>query len=79
MSVSPLLQVRMVLRKRSSAGISTGWIVVLLIGFVLWLAYGVSIGNVPLVLTNVVSCSAYGVTLGVVLRFREPRTSSICT
>jgi MtN3 and saliva related transmembrane protein len=71
MSLSPLLQVRVVLQRRSSKEVSIGWIVVLLIGFVLWGAYGLSIRNLPLVLTNIVSCTVCAFTLTVVLRFRS--------
>jgi len=76
MSLAPLLQVRVILRRRDSSGVSTAWIAVLLAGFILWLCYGAAIGNLPLIVTNVVSCVACAVTLTVVLRFRKRTTSS---
>lgn len=73
MAVAPLLQVRLILRQRDSAGVSAAWPAVLLVGFILWLSYGVVLGNLPLILTNCVSCAASALTLGVILRFRGHR------
>ena len=42
MAVSPVLQIRKIVQHRSSRGVSLGYMIVLLIGFVLWFAYGVS-------------------------------------
>jgi MtN3 and saliva related transmembrane protein len=75
MSVAPLLQARIVIKRRDSSGISIAWMAVLLVGFMLWLCYGTAIGNLPLILTNVVSCVACTVTLGVVLRFRGEKAA----
>lgn len=52
MAVSPLLQVREIRRRRSSAGISIGYFAVLLVGFALWVAYGLARHDLPLVLPN---------------------------
>lgn len=73
MSLAPLLQVRVVVRRRSSAGVSIGWIAVLLIGFILWLCYGAVTDDWPLVITNSVACAVGGVTLTVILLYR-PRS-----
>ncbi len=70
MSLAPLLQVRVILREKTSAGVSPAWLVVLVVGFVLWLAYGVALGDLPLVLTNLCSMSVGTFTLLVVLRYR---------
>ncbi len=75
MSLAPLLQARIVVRRRDSSGTSIAWMIVLLIGFILWLCYGAAIGNMPLILTNVVSCTACTGTLAVVLRFRRGKTT----
>jgi uncharacterized protein with PQ loop repeat len=58
MATAPLLQVRRIRAAGSSAGVSLTHLVVLLIGFSLWLAYGVAFGLVPIVLTNVVNLAA---------------------
>src|SRR6185437_3391174 len=76
MSLAPLLQVRVVIRRRSSAGVSTAWIVVLLVGFVLWLCYGVATDDWPLVITNSVSLTVAGVTLAVLVIHR-PRAEGL--
>lgn len=73
MALAPLLQVRVVLRTRTSSGVSLSWLVVLLIGFVLWLSYGLAIGDLSLVLTNITSCAVCTATIAVVIRFRRVR------
>jgi MtN3 and saliva related transmembrane protein len=40
MGVSPVLQIRRMLRQRSSRDVSISYFAVLLVGFVLWLSYG---------------------------------------
>ena len=58
MGLAPLLQVRVIVRERESSGISLGWILILLVGFVLWLAYGVVNKDLPITITNLVSVLA---------------------
>ena len=45
MAVSPALQIRKMLQHRSSREVSVAYFCVLLVGFVLWIAYGISIEN----------------------------------
>lgn len=70
MGLSPLLQLRRVAVRRSSADVSVAYLSVLLVGFVLWLSYGVAIGNVPLIVSNVVALSTNAFTIAAVVRFR---------
>jgi MtN3 and saliva related transmembrane protein len=70
MGLSPLLQLRRILARRSSADLSLPYLGVLLIGFVLWLAYGVALGNLALIVSNAVALGAYAITTAAVLRFR---------
>lgn len=70
MSISPVLQIRTIVRTGSSAGVSSGHLRVLLVGFVLWLAYGLAISNSALIVTNTVSIVAYSATLVTVHRHR---------
>jgi uncharacterized protein with PQ loop repeat len=70
MSLAPLLQVRLVLRRRNSAGVSVVWIAVLLIGFALWLSYGAVTDDGPLVITNIVSFAVAAATLAVIIAYR---------
>ncbi len=71
MSLSPLLQVRVVVRRRDSAGVSIAWPAVLFVGFVLWLLYGLVIDDVPLIVTNAVSGLVCLFTIAVLVRFRR--------
>jgi uncharacterized protein with PQ loop repeat len=72
MAVSPLLQIRKIIQHRSSRGISLGYMTVLFIGFLLWLAYGIALGNWALILPNVVAAIVISATMAVVVRYRRP-------
>jgi len=72
MGLSPLLQLRRVAVRRSSADVSVAYLGVLFVGFVLWLTYGVAIANVPLIVSNVVALATNVLTITAVLRFRAP-------
>src|SRR5689334_907273 len=76
MALAPLLQVRVVVRRRDSAGASVAWPAVLLVGFVLWLLYGLTLGNMPLILTNTVATLVCLTTVVVLLRFRPERVTA---
>jgi len=45
MGVAPILQIRRMLRERSSRDVSLGYFMILLIGFLLWISYGVAAGT----------------------------------
>jgi uncharacterized protein with PQ loop repeat len=70
MAVSPLFQLRLVVRRRSSAGVSVGYMLVLLVGFALWVGYGIASEDVPLIVPNVIAFIVMSFTVAVVLRFR---------
>lgn len=70
MGISPLLQIRRVMERRSSADVSVGYLSVLAVGFVLWAAYGASIANVAIVIPNCVSLVVGVATILVVRRYR---------
>ena len=70
MAVSPLFQLRLVVRRRSSAGVSVGYMLVLLVGFALWVGYGIVSKDAPLVVPNVIAFVVMSFTLAVVLRYR---------
>ena len=72
MAVSPVLQIRKIVQHRSSHGISLGYMTVLFVGFLLWLAYGISLGNWALILPNIVAAVVIAATMAVVLRYRRP-------
>jgi len=71
MAASPLLQIRRTLERRSSADLSLSYLAVLLVGFILWLAYGSSLGNMALIVPNTVALVIGVVTIIVALRFRS--------
>jgi uncharacterized protein with PQ loop repeat len=72
MALSPTLQVRRMLVRRSSADVSLAYLGVLQIGFGLWVAYGLSIGNWALVVPNAVAFLIGVLTIVVALRHRHP-------
>jgi MtN3 and saliva related transmembrane protein len=70
MAVAPVLQIRQILRARSSKGLSLGYMSVLLVGFVLWVAYGVAGGDVPLIVPNAIALAVMAATIAMALRHR---------
>ena len=72
MAIGPLLQIRAILRRRSSDGISIGYFLVLLVGFALWIAYGTASENLALVVPNTVAFLVALGTIVVAVRYRPP-------
>jgi len=70
MAISPALQIRKILRHRSSREVSIAYFWVLLIGFVLWIAYGVVLENWFLIVPNAVALTVSTATIAVAYRFR---------
>jgi MtN3 and saliva related transmembrane protein len=71
MAVSPLLQIRRIRHRGSSHDVSVGAYLVLIVGFVLWIAYGVSLGNPALIVPNCVALAVAVTTVAVALRYRS--------
>ena len=77
MGISPALQIRRMVLARSSREVSVGYFTVLLVGFLLWIAYGTAAGIPALVIPNIVA-SLTGAAVIIVafrLRRRPPSTS----
>ncbi len=72
MAVSPVLQIRKIVHHRSSHGVSVGYMSVLFVGFLLWLAYGIALGNWAMIVPNVVATIVIVATMAVTLRYRRP-------
>ncbi len=72
MAISPLLQIRRMIQRRSSSDLSLSYIGVLLIGFTLWMAYGLSLGNWALIVPNGVAFTVGVATVLIALRYRTP-------
>lgn len=71
MAISPLLQIRRIVERRSSADVSIAYLAVLQIGFMLWVGYGLALGNFAIVLPNTVACLVGLATILIALRFRR--------
>ena len=72
MAVSPVLQIRKIVHHRSSHGVSVGYMTVLFVGFLLWLAYGIALGNWAMIVPNIVAAIVIVATMAVTLRYRRP-------
>jgi MtN3 and saliva related transmembrane protein len=72
MGLAPLLQIRRMMRERSSQQVSLGYFLILLVGFALWIGYGAAAGLLALVIPNTVSLLVGAATVIVALRFRRP-------
>ena len=70
MALAPILQIRRIVARRSAADVSLGYLGVLEIGFVLWIAYGLSLGSPILVVPNVMAAIVGAVALGVSWLYR---------
>jgi MtN3 and saliva related transmembrane protein len=71
MGIAPLLQLRRMVRERSSREVSIGYFTILLIGFVLWIAYGAAARLPALVIPNVVAFLVEATVIIVAIRLRR--------
>ncbi len=71
MALSPLLQIRAILAHRSARAVSVAYQQVLLVGFVLWLAYGIALHNLAIIVPNTIAIVVSVLTILVARRFRE--------
>ncbi len=71
MGIAPLLQIRRMLRERSSRDVSLGYFAILLAGFLLWISYGIAAGNLVLVVPNSVALLVGTSLVVVALRLRR--------
>jgi MtN3 and saliva related transmembrane protein len=72
MAVSPVLQIRKIVKHRSSHGVSIGYMAVLFVGFLLWLAYGIALGNWALIRPNTVAAIVIVATIAIARHYRRP-------
>ena len=70
MAISPLLQIRAILRSRDSSSVSAGYQRVLLAGFLLWMGYGIASDNWAIIVPNIVASIVSAATILVTLRYR---------
>ncbi|CAN5505996.1 hypothetical protein BH20CHL6_BH20CHL6_14190 [soil metagenome] len=70
MAVAPILQIRRILERRSSADVSLAALGVLQVGFTLWVGYGLTLGNAALIVPNSVAFAVGLAAIGVAWRYR---------
>jgi uncharacterized protein with PQ loop repeat len=75
MGVSPVLQIRRMLRQRSSRDVSIGYFAVLLAGFLLWICYGIASRNLALIVPNTVALLVGASTVAVALQLGRGTSS----
>jgi MtN3 and saliva related transmembrane protein len=71
MGVSPVLQIRRMVRRRSSRDVSIGYFSILLVGFGLWIGYGIASRNLALIVPNTVALLIGVSTIAIALRLRN--------
>jgi MtN3 and saliva related transmembrane protein len=70
MGISPVLQIRRMLRLRSSRDVSVGYFTILLVGFGLWISYGIAARNLALIVPNAVAMIIGAATIAIAVRLR---------
>ena len=70
MAISPILQIRRMLDRRSSADISISYLSVLQVGFMLWIAYGVALRNAAIIVPTTVAFLVGVATILIAVRYR---------
>lgn len=71
MALSPVLQVRRMLARRSSADVSLAYLAVLQVGFTLWIAYGWALGNPAIMVPNSVAFVIGALAIAIARRYRH--------
>lgn len=70
MAISPAMQIRRILQRRSSDDVSLSYWGVLMVGFALWVAYGISLPNLALIIPNGVAFVVGTITVAIARRYR---------
>ena len=71
MGVAPVLQIRRMLRERSSRDVSLAYFAILLVGFLLWTGYGAAAGLPALIIPNIVATLVGAAVIAVAFRLRR--------
>ena len=71
MGIAPVLQIRRMLRERSSRDVSIAYFAILLVGFLLWIGYGAAAGLPALVIPNIVATLTGTAVIAVAFRLRR--------
>jgi MtN3 and saliva related transmembrane protein len=70
MALSPVIQIRRMVRLQSSRDVSIGYLLVIVVGFTVWFSYGVAIRNAAIIVANGLAFIVGVATVAVALRFR---------
>jgi uncharacterized protein with PQ loop repeat len=73
MALSPVMQIRRMIRLRSSRDVSIGYLLVIIVGFAIWIAYGIVIRDPALVVPNTVAFIVGLGTIAVAVHLRKPQ------
>jgi MtN3 and saliva related transmembrane protein len=76
MALSPVMQIRRMVRLRSSRDVSIGYLVVIVVGFTVWISYGIALRNLPLIISNTLAFIVGVTAVAVAIHFRRVRSSS---
>ncbi|MEV6520395.1 SemiSWEET family transporter [Longispora sp. NPDC051575] len=71
MGAAPALQIRKMIRAGGAEEVSPSYFGLLIVGFVLWIAYGISLGDWALIVPNTVALTTAVGALAVALYFRR--------
>lgn len=74
MALAPALQIRLLVKTKDSSTVSASWMVILVVGYVLWLSYGIVFSTPPLIIANVVSAIVGMILLALIVYYRHPRS-----
>jgi uncharacterized protein with PQ loop repeat len=74
MALSPVLQIRRIVARRSSEDLSLGYLAIVTVGFSVWIAYEAVIGNPTIIVPNSVALSVGTATMVVAVRYRSGRS-----
>lgn len=72
LGLAPIMQIRLIVARQSSEGVSIGYWAILLVAMGVWLAYGVALGNAAMIVPNAVSCTVAVAVMTVAWRYRPP-------
>lgn len=72
---APIAQMRLVIARKSSEGISIAYWCVLVFAMSLWLAYGIATRDLAIIVANAVAIATALAMVGILVRYR-PRTAA---
>jgi uncharacterized protein with PQ loop repeat len=71
MALSPVMQIHRMIHLRSSRDVSIGYLVIIVVGFSIWIAYGFALDNLALIVPNTLALLVGAATVAVAVYFRR--------